>query len=70
MTMKKRLQVKLRKIGTSYGVIIPKNELDNLKAKEGDTLIIDIQPAKSVRDMLGAFPAMKRFERDHRADRF
>ncbi|MEP0824714.1 MAG: hypothetical protein HRF40_04445, partial [Nitrososphaera sp.] len=60
MEMKKRLEAKVRKIGTSYGVIIPKKELDSLKAKEGDTLIIDIRPAKPIRDMLGAFPTMKR----------
>lgn len=70
MEMKKRLEAKVRRIGTSYGVIIPKKELDNIKAKEGDTLIIEIQPVKSVRDMLGAFSAMKRFNREHGTDRF
>lgn len=30
--------LKLRKIGNSYGVILPKEMLDRLKIKEGDTV--------------------------------
>ena len=30
--------LKLRKIGNSYGVILPKEMLDRLKLKEGDTV--------------------------------
>jgi putative addiction module antidote len=30
--------LKLRKIGNSYGLILPKEMLDRLKLKEGDTV--------------------------------
>lgn len=32
------LELKLRKIGNSLGVVLPKEALKHLKAKEGDTL--------------------------------
>jgi hypothetical protein len=67
--MKKPLEVKVRKIGTSYGVIISKEVLDSMKVKEGDTLIIkDIEPARSTRDIRGMFPGLT-FVREHGTDR-
>jgi bifunctional DNA-binding transcriptional regulator/antitoxin component of YhaV-PrlF toxin-antitoxin module len=68
--MKKPLQVKVRKIGTSYGVIIPKEILDVMKVGENDTLIIrDMEPAKQVKKIMGMFPGMA-FERERGIDRF
>lgn len=67
--MKSPLEVKVRKIGTSYGVIIPKEFLDSIKVGEGDTLIIkDIEPVKQTMDMRGMFPGLD-FEREHGTDR-
>lgn len=34
------LEIKLRKIGNSVGVIFPKEALAQLKAQEGDTLVV------------------------------
>jgi len=67
--MERPLEVKIRKIGTSYGVIISKEFLDSIKVGEGDTLIIkEIEPVKQARDMRGMFPGLT-FEREHGTDR-
>lgn len=67
--MKKALQVKVRKIGTSYGVIIPKEVLDSMKVKEDDTLVIkDIEPLRPVKDVRGMLPGLT-FMREHGTDR-
>lgn len=68
--MKKPLEVRVRKIGTSYGVIISKKVLDSMKVREGDTLIIkDIEPAaRQAKDIRGMFPGLT-FEREHGTDR-
>lgn len=67
--MERPLEVKVRKIGTSYGVIISKEFLDSIKVGEGDTLIIkEIEPVKQVKDIRGMFPGLT-FEREHGTDR-
>lgn len=38
-------RLKIRKIGNSLGVVLPKDVLDQLKVKEGDTL--DVVPTAS-----------------------
>lgn len=59
----------MRKIGTSYGVIIPKEVLDSMKVKEGDTVVIkDIEPLSPVKDVRGMFPGLT-FVREHGTDR-
>jgi hypothetical protein len=66
------LQVRIRKIGTSYGVIIPKDVLDGMKAGEDDTLIIKDMEKKAedeVKDIKGSSPGLT-FEREHGTDRF
>lgn len=66
------MHVKVRKIGTSYGVIIPKEVLDGMKAGEDDTLIIKDMEKKAegeVRDIKGTSPGLT-FEREHGTDRF
>lgn len=37
-------QLKVRKIGDSYGVVLPKEALEILRVKEGDTLIATESP--------------------------
>lgn len=68
--MKKPLQVKLRKIGTSYGVIIPKKVLDSMNVSNEDTLIIkDMEPLRHLKDIRGVLPNLT-FSRKHGTDRF
>jgi putative addiction module antidote len=37
-------QLKVRKIGNSYGVVLPKEALATLRVKEGDTLTVTEAP--------------------------
>lgn len=39
---KRKFDVKLRKVGNSYVVTIPKDTIDRFKLQEGDFLAIDI----------------------------
>jgi hypothetical protein len=67
--MERPLEVKVRKIGTSYGVIISKEFLDSMRVGEGDILIIkDIEPVKQAKDIRGMFPGLT-FVREHGTDR-
>jgi bifunctional DNA-binding transcriptional regulator/antitoxin component of YhaV-PrlF toxin-antitoxin module len=67
--MKRPLKVKVRKIGTSYGVLIPNEVLDSMKIGENDTLLIkDIKPLKHAKDIRGMFPRLT-FVREHGTDR-
>ena len=43
------LELKLRKIGNSVGVILPKEALAHLKAAEGDTVAVTEAPDGSLR---------------------
>ncbi len=43
------MKTKLRKIGNSYGIILPKEILHSLQIKEGDTLYLTEAPESSVR---------------------
>ena len=45
MTMK----TKVRKIGNSYGIVLPKEALHSMKVKEGDTLYLTEAPECSLR---------------------
>jgi hypothetical protein len=48
------LKAKIRRIGTSLGIIIPKETLDMMKMREGDTVIIPRieNPVKEIRGIL------------------
>jgi len=48
------LKAKVRKIGTSMGIIIPKEKLEELRVREGDTIIIPRieKPVKDIRGIL------------------
>ncbi len=41
--------LKIRKIGNSYGVVLPKDVLDHLKVKEGDELFLIDAPDGSLK---------------------
>lgn len=43
------MKTKLRKIGNSYGIILPKEALHALRVKEGDTLYLTEAPEASLR---------------------
>jgi bifunctional DNA-binding transcriptional regulator/antitoxin component of YhaV-PrlF toxin-antitoxin module len=48
------LKAKIRRIGTSLGIIIPKETLEMMKMREGDTVIIPRieNPVKEIRGIL------------------
>jgi hypothetical protein len=48
------LKAKIRRIGTSLGIIIPKEMLEMMKMREGDTVIIPRieTPVKEIRGIL------------------
>tara|TARA_Y100000034_G_C6833393_1_gene376400 strand:- start:627 stop:776 length:150 start_codon:yes stop_codon:yes gene_type:complete len=41
---RRKVDVKLRKVGNSYVVTIPKDTVDRFKLNEGDFLAIDFDP--------------------------
>lgn len=41
---KRKFDVKLRKVGNSFVVTIPKDTIDRFQIKEGDYLAIDFDP--------------------------
>lgn len=59
--MERPLQVRVRKIDTSYGVIIPKEVLDGMKAFASKV--------KELKDIKGTSPGLT-FGREHGTDRF
>ena len=67
------LEAKVRRIGTSLGIIIPKEKLEELRVTEGDTIIIKKieKPVKEIRGILkGTGFTFKREaeDRDHSLD--
>lgn len=42
------LQLKLRKVGNSVGLVLPKEALHHLKAEEGDTISVSTAPDGSL----------------------
>jgi len=43
------IQTKVRKIGNSYGIVLPKEALHTLKVKEGDAIYLTDGPGCSMR---------------------
>ncbi|HPG00482.1 MAG TPA: AbrB/MazE/SpoVT family DNA-binding domain-containing protein [Kiritimatiellia bacterium] len=43
------METKVRKIGNSYGIVLPKEALHVMKVKEGDTLYLTESPECSLR---------------------
>jgi len=62
------LKAKIRRIGTSLGIIIPKETLETMNMREGDTIIIPRieTPVREIRGILKGTGIL--FEREH-ADR-
>jgi putative addiction module antidote len=44
MNKRRKIDVKLRKVGNSHVVTVPKDTIDRFKLKEGDYLAIDFDP--------------------------
>jgi antitoxin component of MazEF toxin-antitoxin module len=65
------VNVKVRRIGTSLGVIIPKEELSDISAKEGSNIGIVILPEKKDFSAFGmAKKAKFGFKRDESVREF
>ena len=60
------IAVKLRKVGTSLGVILPKDRLKELGVRDGDTIVIRRleKPVPEIRGILKGKRLV--FEREHR----
>jgi homogentisate 1,2-dioxygenase len=60
------LKAKVRRIGTSLGIIIPKEKLEEMKVKEGDTIVIPRieKPVEEIRGILKG--TTFHFEREHK----
>ncbi|MDV3292816.1 MAG: hypothetical protein LYZ70_00925 [Nitrososphaerales archaeon] len=59
-------EAKVRRIGTGYGIPIPKKRLDEMGAGEGDAIILRRveRPAQEIRDILAGTGF--KFERDRK----
>ena len=42
------MQTKIRKIGNSYGIVLPKEAMQAMKVKEGDVLYVTEAPANAI----------------------
>lgn len=49
------IRTKIRRIGTSLGVILPKRELDARRLREGDVIEISLGTKPSPRELFGAW---------------
>jgi putative addiction module antidote len=56
------LELKLRRIGNSVGVVLPKEALQHLKVQEGDTLSLTEAPDGSVRLMSASPEVLKQLD--------
>lgn len=56
------LELKVRKVGNSMGVVLPKEALAHLKVDEGDTLTLTEAPDGSVRLMPGSAEVRRQIE--------
>jgi len=58
------LEAKVRRIGTGYGILIPKKKLEEIGAKEGDRIVIK-KIEKPVGDIRGVLKGSSfRFQRE------
>ncbi len=60
------IEAKIRRIGTGYGILIPKKQLQEIRVKEGDLILIGKieKPVKEIRGILKH--TRYKFEREHR----
>jgi bifunctional DNA-binding transcriptional regulator/antitoxin component of YhaV-PrlF toxin-antitoxin module len=54
MDSKMALEAKVRKIGTGYGILIPKRKLEEIGAREGDRIVVKRieKPVMDIRGLL------------------
>jgi antitoxin component of MazEF toxin-antitoxin module len=59
------VKARVRRIGTSLGIIIPKEKLEEMRVKEGDVIVIPRieKPVKEIRGILKG--TTFHFEREH-----
>jgi antitoxin component of MazEF toxin-antitoxin module len=65
--MPESFKAKVRRVGTSLGVLIPKGVAENQKIKEGEAievLLLKEKRLEEVLDLLGTARGTKPFERD------
>jgi bifunctional DNA-binding transcriptional regulator/antitoxin component of YhaV-PrlF toxin-antitoxin module len=70
--MNDMFKAKIRKIGSSYGILIPKEQLAAMDVKEGDEIDVAIlrhRNEKAIEEGLGMGKGSKPFVRDKR-DRY
>jgi len=60
------MEAKVRKIGTGYGILIPKKKIDQLGVKENDVILIKRieRPVSEIRGILK--DVSFEFEREHK----
>ncbi len=49
-----KVSTRIRRIGNSLGIIIPKEEVDAEKIREGDLVEVEVQRCISLKDMFGS----------------
>ena len=54
------IEVKTRKWGSSIGVVLPKELVDEIGIKPDETIRIDVRKPVKVKDVFGMFPNWKR----------
>lgn len=65
-------KAKIRKVGTSFGVLIPKELIEEQKLREGEEVDVSVLKKRNLKEVLkmfGTAPKTKPFKRD-RIDRF
>ena len=60
---------KLRKIGSSVGVLIPQNRLKALKADVGDTVEVGLLKHRDPREIMEGFGMAKKFREPFKRDK-
>ena len=65
---------RLRPVGNSLGILLPKKALDELRMREGDEIEVALLPAlkdrsQRLRAAVGSVPGLARFKRE-REDRY
>lgn len=53
------VKAKLRSWGNSFGIVVPKNVVDEQRLKEGDEVLIEVKPTMTLKDMFGSFKDWK-----------
>lgn len=71
--MTESFETKVRNVGTSLGVLIPKEVAKEMRIKKGEEVRVTIlkqRKAKDLSKLFGIAKGAKPFEREHDRDRF